>query len=180
MKPVPVRVVKGHVIMSDESVVDPSTMSGIANSLKDSVAESYNSPVALDRKRNVVMDNGDVVNGKVVGAVVRNGHRVRRNNGNKDMMEYNDDYSEKYHNKNDVDSQGYRHFKKNSESMDYDSDYLKQKEIMAYKEYMRRKEAREASESYSEGFSQHNNVPSPFHASGQERYFPVAAAYGDE
>lgn len=169
MKPVPIRVVKGHVIMSDESVVDPSTMSGIANSLKDSVSESYHSPVALDKKRNIVMDNGDVVNGKVVGAVVKNGYKVRRNNY---------DYSEKY--KNDVDSQGYKHFKKNSESMDYDSDYLKQKELMAYKEYMRRKEAREASESYSEGFSQHNSIPSPFHASGQERYFPVAAAYGDE
>lgn len=67
--PYPVRLEKGHVVMSDGSVLSPPAIKELVKSLgkKSKIAETY--PVKIDKNKGVITNNKDRIDSKLLGAV---------------------------------------------------------------------------------------------------------------
>ena len=170
--PYPVRLEKGHVIMSDHSTLSPAVIRELVQSLGKNKRRSETYPVkieAYDGQRSVITNHKDRIDGKLLGAVSRAGKHMQP----RETMRFDDSQYD-----------AYGRFKDSYESFDQGRPHPPPRETYSTEaDFQRRRDEYERrGETYDTSYNNklpyaYDTTPSPFHSIGG-KYFPVSQAYG--
>jgi hypothetical protein len=204
--PYPVRIEKGHVVMSDGTVLSPYAIRELVKSLgkRNNVSETY--PVTIDKKKGVITNNSDRLDAKLLGALSNASKHVTSKKGSKfDAYGRYKRHFENYHDyANDSVGHGkpphntyspplresYEHGARyadgdaqsnNTYDARYD-DYLDKKSNYDNRSLDYQTSNDHGADYYNKMPYGFDTTPSPFHSTGssRNRYFPVTQAYGGE